>query len=83
MIACHNHDATTTEITQFIFGQPLSVRDPDVIALARGLSILIPDLIGVDNDKIIVNASPNHIAGAIRTQLEALHTAAVGTEILQ
>jgi hypothetical protein len=37
----------------------------------------------VDNDKIIVNASPNHIAGAIRTQLEALHTAAVGTEILQ
>jgi hypothetical protein len=61
----------------------LSVRDPDVIALVRGLSILVPDLIGVDNDKIIVNASPNHIAGAIRTQLEALHTAAADTEILQ
>jgi hypothetical protein len=61
----------------------LSVRDPDVIALARGLSILVPDLIGVDNDKIIVNASPNYIAGAIRTQLEALHTAAADTEILK
>jgi hypothetical protein len=61
----------------------LSVRDPDVIALARGLSILIPDLIGLDNDKLIVNSRPNPIAGAIRPQLEALHTAAVDTEILQ
>jgi hypothetical protein len=50
------------------------VRDPDVIALARGLSILVPDLIGVENEKIIINASPNYVAEAIRKQLEALHS---------
>jgi hypothetical protein len=52
----------------------LGVRDPDVIALARGLSILVPDLIGVENEKIIINASPNYVAEAIRKQLEALHS---------
>jgi hypothetical protein len=59
--------------------QALSVKDADVIALAKGLSILIPDLVGVADDKIIINASPNHVAGAIRKQLEALHSAAADT----
>lgn len=54
--------------------QALSVKDSDVVALATGLSILVPDLIGVENEKIVVNASPNHVAEAIRKQLEALHS---------
>jgi hypothetical protein len=59
--------------------QALSVKDADVIALAKGLAILIPDLVGVEGDKIIINASPNHVADAIRKQLEALHSPAVDT----
>jgi hypothetical protein len=58
----------------------LSVKDADVVALATGLSILVPDLIGVENDKIVVNASPNHVADAIRKQLEALHSTAPTNE---
>jgi hypothetical protein len=53
----------------------LSVKDSDVVALATGLSILVPDLIAVvENDKIVVNASPGHVANAIRKQLETLHS---------
>ena len=55
------------------------VTDDHVIALARGLSILIPDLLGVEGDKIVVNASPNYVAEAIRKQLEALHTRPAGS----
>ncbi len=50
-----------------------SVTADDVIALARGLSILIPDLVGIDNDKIVVNASADRVAAAVATQLEKLH----------
>ncbi len=50
-----------------------SVMDDEVIALARGLSILIPDIIGVDGDKIIVNASVDRVAASINAQLEKLH----------
>ena len=48
------------------------VRAEDVIALAKGLSILIPDLIGIENDKIVVNASPERVAAAVKAQLEEL-----------
>jgi len=51
----------------------VSVTADDVIALARGLSILIPDLVGVDNDKIVVNASADRVAAAVAAQLEKLH----------
>lgn len=51
----------------------VSVTADDVIALARGLSILIPDLVGVDNDKIVVNASADRVAAAVAAQLERLH----------
>ena len=44
-----------------------------MIALARGLSILIPDLVGIDNDKIVVNASAEKVAAAVASQLEKLH----------
>lgn len=52
----------------------LTVQAPDVVMLARGLSILIPDLVGVEEDKIIINASAAHVADAIRTQLEKLQS---------
>lgn len=51
----------------------VSVTAEDVIALARGLSILIPDLVGIDNDKIVVNASSEKVAAAVAAQLEKLH----------
>lgn len=50
----------------------VSVLDNDVIAVAHGLSILIPDLIGLNGEKIIVNASPERIAAAVSSQLENL-----------
>jgi hypothetical protein len=53
----------------------VSVKDSDVIAVAQGLSILIPDLVGVDEDKIVVNASADRVAAAVESQLEKLHSA--------
>jgi hypothetical protein len=49
------------------------VRDEHVIALAKGLSILIPDLVGIEGDKIVVNASAAKVAAAVASQLESLH----------
>ncbi|HEY2964277.1 MAG TPA: ATP-binding protein [Pyrinomonadaceae bacterium] len=51
----------------------VTVRDDEVIAVAKGLSILVPDLVGVDSDKIVVNASPERVAAAVKAQLENLH----------
>jgi hypothetical protein len=51
----------------------VSVTDSEVVAVAQRLSILIPDLIGVDDGKIVVNASATGIADAVKTQLEKLH----------
>lgn len=51
----------------------VSVKDDDVIAVARGLSILIPDLVGIDGDKIVVNASAARVAAAVEGQIEKLH----------
>lgn len=51
-----------------------TVVDKDVIALVKGLSILVPDLIGIDDkEQIIVNASPERVAAAVSAQLEKLH----------
>jgi hypothetical protein len=50
-----------------------TVKDQDVISLVRGLSILVPDIIAIDGDKIIVNASAQKVAEAVRSQLEKLH----------
>lgn len=52
-----------------------TVRDADVIALVRGLQILVPDLVGLDeNDRIIINASAKRVAAAVSRQLENLQT---------
>lgn len=53
--------------------QAFTVKDEDVIALAKGLSILVPDLVGIDGDKIVVNASAARVAAAVGSQLERLH----------
>ncbi len=54
-----------------------TVRDEDVIRLVRGLQILIPDLVGLDeNERIIVNASAQRVAAAVEAQLDRLHAEA-------
>lgn len=50
-----------------------TVVDRDVIALAKGLSVIVPDLVGLDGDKIVVNASAKRVAEAVGKQLESLH----------
>ncbi len=69
-------DILGAELVSFICRDQLgaaTVRDSDVLSLVRGLAILVPDLVGVtDNDKIIVNAAPDRVADAIRSQLEQL-----------
>lgn len=52
-----------------------AVKDEDVLAIANGLAILVPDLVGVVVDKIIVNASAERVAAAIEGQLQRLHDA--------
>jgi hypothetical protein len=50
-----------------------TVVDKDVIRLVRGLQILVPDLVGLDeSDGIIVNASAERVAAAVATQLDNL-----------
>lgn len=56
------------------------VTESDVIALANGLAILVPDLIGVERDKIVVNANAQHIANAIDRQLEKLRKDGAASE---
>jgi hypothetical protein len=51
-----------------------SVKEEDILAVARGLAILIPDIIGVARNKIIVNASAERVAAAVESQLERLHS---------
>ena len=51
----------------------VEVQEADVISLAKGLQVIVPDLVGVDDDKIVVNASASHVAAAIRSQIEKLH----------
>lgn len=68
-------DALPAEMIAFTCRETLgvkTVRNPDVIALAQGLSVLVPDLVGVEADKIVVNASPERVAAAVATQLEKL-----------
>jgi hypothetical protein len=53
----------------------VTVQDRDILALAKGLSILVPDLIAIhDQTMIVVNAQAGHVAKAIEAQLEKLHT---------
>lgn len=60
-----------------------TVRDEDVIRLVRGLQILIPDLVGLDdNERIIVNASAERVAAAVEKQLDNLHAEVEADSVL-
>lgn len=52
-----------------------TVKENEILVMARGLAIAVPDLIGVDDSsgKIVVNASAERVADAVRVQLEQLH----------
>ena len=52
-----------------------TVQEGEVVALVKGLAIAVPDLIGFDDSsrKIIVNASAQKVAEAVKVQLDRLH----------
>ena len=52
-----------------------TVKEGEIEAMVRGLAIAVPDLIGFDDStrKIVVNASAERVAEAVRVQLERLH----------
>jgi len=50
----------------------LEVEDKDVKALATGLQVIVPNLVGVDENRIIINASSERVAEAVDIQLESL-----------
>ncbi|MDE0258579.1 MAG: ATP-binding protein [Gammaproteobacteria bacterium] len=69
-------DALSASLVGFTCRETLGVvevEDSDVISLAKGLQVIVPDLVGVDDDKIVVNASASHVAAAVQAQLEKLH----------
>ena len=69
-------DALSASMVAFTCRETLGVvevQEPDVISLAKGLQVIVPDLVGVADDKIVVNASASHVAAAIRSQIEKLH----------
>jgi len=51
-----------------------TVKAVHVVALVQGLSKVVPDLIGIDNEKIIVNANADGFKAALTAQLESLHS---------
>ena len=51
------------------------ITDNQVLAVARGLQIVVPDLIRVDQKNIIVSVHPDKMADAIANQLNALKQA--------
>ena len=51
----------------------VEVQEADVIALVKGLQVIVPDLVGINEDKVVVNASASRVAAAIKSQLEKLH----------
>ena len=52
----------------------VGVKEADVISLVKGLEVIVPDLVGMGEDKtVVVNANAYHVAGAISSQLERIH----------
>lgn len=69
-------DALPAEMIAFTCREQLdavTVTSADVLAVAQGLSILVPDLVGIEGDKIVVNVSADRLAAAVESQLEKLH----------
>ncbi len=49
------------------------VKDDDVLAVARGLQALLPDLVAVENNNIFINVDSVRLTSSIQTQLDGLH----------
>jgi hypothetical protein len=47
-----------------------NVAVPDIRKLVTGLQILVPDLLQIDDDKVVINTHPNMLADAINSQLQ-------------
>ncbi len=79
-------DALQASLVSFTCRKELgvpTVRDEDVIRLVRGLQILVPDLVGLDdNERIIINASAERVAAAVAAQLDNLHADMDGDDSL-
>ncbi len=60
-----------------------TVKESEIVAMVRGLAIAVPDLIGFDEAtrKIVVNASAERVAEAVRVQLERLHQSDIQEEV--
>lgn len=68
-------DALDASIISLICRQQLHapyVLDTDVISLVRGLQIIIPDIVGFEGSKIIINTSANKLKEVVHSQLEKL-----------
>lgn len=46
----------------------------DVVYLARGLNVIVPDLIRVERKDIIISARPNKIADSVSSQINAIYS---------
>lgn len=51
-----------------------AVKDVDIHAIAHGLSVLVPNLVGIQGDDIIVNVSAEKLRDAVAKQLEQFRT---------
>ena len=47
----------------------------DIRRVLTGLQILIPDLIQIEDDKVVISAHPNKLADAVNKQLQQLKPA--------
>ena len=55
---------------QFTENQNVTVQD--IRKLVTGLQILVPDLLQIEDDKVIINSHPNMLADAINSQLRKI-----------
>ena len=75
-------DVLDASLVSYICREKLDVPqvlDSHVIALARGLEVIVPELVGVDENRIVVNASADRVAKAVEAQLENLRKASEET----
>lgn len=49
------------------------IKDEDVLAVAKGLQALLPDLVAVENNNIFINVDSVRLAASIQMQLDGLH----------
>jgi len=57
-----------------VFSAP-TIKASHVVTLVKGLAEIVPDLIGIESEKIVVNATAEKLKAAIEVQLDSLHDA--------